>query len=89
MTSRLGLGAAYVPFAEVDGDHFIGRLPVTDRQREQAWVGEMRVRLASGRHAAFDAAAGAGILRQQRRGEYVVATCGPTCVSTFTPDAAR
>lgn len=73
---RVGVGVAWVGFAEIDGGHNIARLPVEDRQREQAWVGELRARLLSSAHAAFDIVGGAGLLRQQREG--ALPTC-PSC----------
>ena len=73
---RIGIGVAWVGFGEVNGDHNIARLPVEDRQREQAWIGEVRLRALSAPHAAFDVVAGGGILRQQREG--ALPTC-PSC----------
>lgn len=73
---RAGIGAAWVGFGEINGDHNIARLPVEDRQREQAWVAELRLRALAATHAAFDIVAGGGILRQQREG--ALPTC-PSC----------
>lgn len=89
---RVGIGAAWVGFAEINGDHNIARLGVTDRQREQAWVAELRLRALSAPHAAFDVVAGGGILRQQREGSYSVAAtpCAPSClVTTVTAEPGR
>lgn len=89
---RAGIGAAWVKFGEINGDHNIGRLAVTDRQREQAWVAELRLRLWSAPHAAFDVVAGGGILRQQREGSYTVvaAPCASACpVTTVTAEPSR
>ena len=89
---RVGIGAAWVGFAEINGDHNVSRLAVTDRQREQAWVAELRLRLAAPPFAAFDVVAGGGILRQQREGSYTVAAtpCTPACpVTTVTAEPSR
>jgi hypothetical protein len=89
---RAGIGAAWVSFSEINGDHNIGRLAVTDRQREQAWVAELRLRLRSAPHAAFDVVAGGGLLRQQREGRYTVvaAPCASACpVTTVTAEPSR
>ena len=89
---RLGIGAAWVGFPEINGDHNISRLAITDRQREQAWVAELRLRLAAPPFAAFDVVAGGGILRQQREGSYTVAAapCTPACpVTTVTAEPSR
>jgi hypothetical protein len=89
---RVGIGAAWVSFAEINGDHNISRLAVTDRQREQAWVAELRLRLPAPPLAAFDVVVGGGILRQQREGSYSVAAapCSPPCtVTTVTAEPSR
>ena len=89
---RVGIGAAWVGFAEINGDHNVSRLAVTDRQREQAWVAELRLRLAAPPFAAFDVVAGGGILRQQREGSYSVAAtpCTPACaVTAVTAEPSR
>ena len=59
-----------MPFAEVTGDHYVGRLLITDRQREQAWLGEVRVRALTTPRSAVDLVVGGGLLRQQREGIY-------------------
>ncbi len=90
--SRVGIGAAWVGFREINGDHNISRLAVTDRQREQAWVAELRLRLPAPPFAAFDVVAGGGILRQQRKGSYTVvaAPCASACpVTTVTAEPSR
>jgi hypothetical protein len=89
---RVGIGASWVGFAEINGDHNIARLPVEDRQREQAWVAELRWRALLAPYAAFDVVAGGGILRQQREGSYTVAAapCTPACpVTTVTAEPSR
>lgn len=89
---RAGIGAAWVSFGEISGDHNIGRLAVTDGQREQAWAAELRLRLLSAPHAAFDVVAGGGILRQQREGSYTVvaAPCASACpMTTVTAEPSR
>lgn len=86
---RVGLGLAFVPFAEIDGSHNIARLAVSDRQREQAWVAELRVRTSSTSRAPLDLVAGAGLLRQQREGQYTAATCGVSCFTTVMADPGR
>ena len=79
--TRVGVGVAFIPFAELDGDHNIGRLAVTDRQREQLWIAEVRGRAASGSRAALDVVGVLGILRQQREGSYAASLCSSTgCV---------
>ena len=87
---RVGIGAAWVGFAEISGDHNIGRLAVTDRQREQAWVAELRLRLPALPLPAFDVVVGGGILRQQREGSYVTTVCTPNCaLTTVTAEPDR
>ncbi len=89
---HIGLGVSWVGFGEMNGDHNIARLPVTDRQRERAWVAELRLRALSAPHAAFDVVAGGGILRQQREGSYSVAAtpCTPACaVTAVTAEPSR
>jgi hypothetical protein len=55
---RIGIGVSWVGFGEVNGDHNIARLPVEDRQREQAWIGEVGCAHV-GAARAFDVVAGA------------------------------
>ena len=68
---RVGLGLAFVPFTEIDGSHNIARLAVSDRQREQAWVAELRMRAGATPRLALDVVGGAGLLRQQREGAFI------------------
>jgi hypothetical protein len=85
----LGVGLAFIPFPEIAANHNIGRVPVTDRQREQAWLGEVRGRMMATTRVAVDVVAGGGVLRQQREGSYQVATCGPSCFTTVTAEPSR
>ncbi len=87
--SRMGVGAAFMPFAEVDGDHYLGRLLITDRQREQAWLGEVRVRAITTARSAVDLVAGAGLLRQQREGVYGQCDFVNACTVFENPELHR
>ena len=83
---RVGLGLAFVPFTEINGSHNIALLAVSDRQREQAWVAELRLRAGATPRVAMDVVGGAGLLRQQREGTFA---CNFTCAVANTAEPSH
>ena len=82
----MGLGLAFVPFTEINGSHNIALLAVSDRQREQAWVAELRLRAGATPRVAMDVVGGAGLLRQQREGTFA---CNFTCAVANTAEPSH